>query len=246
MQNELNMARTVLLLDDLRKTESFVTDKTGVRMVELIAPRITLDPEQPLLKFGDVRSTPAKYCMAELEWYLSQDLSIKEIGKAAKIWQHVACKDGFINSNYGWCIFSDDNGNQYKHTLKELLNQDSSRRAAMIYNRPEMWYDYNINGRSDWMCTFATQHMIRDNQLISIVNMRSNDLIYGFFNDFFWQAWVHAKLYNDLKRAYPDLGRGHIVWLANSMHVYERHFKMLEGMAEWLRKEKGVRRGREW
>lgn len=237
MTNEQRLAGPIIGLDEARKEGRFVADKTGVKMVELIAPRIELDPRQPLLKFGDVRRTPTKYCAAELEWYLSQDLSVDFIGKKAKIWRDVACDDGFINSNYGYLIFSEENGYQYHHVLTELRKNPESRRAAMVYNRPEIWFDYNLNGRSDWICTFATQHMIRNGELVSVVNMRSNDVIFGFFNDFFWQAWVHDRLHADLKQTYSDLEPGRIVWVANSFHVYERHFDMLAGMADWCRED---------
>lgn len=244
MTNEQVLAGPILSLDSLRRNGDFVTDKTGVKMVELIAPRIELDPSQPLLKFGDARKTPEKYCDAELEWYLSEDLSVEFIGKRAKIWQDIACKDGFVNSNYGYLIFSEENGNQFQNTLNELRKNPESRRAAMIYNRPSIWEDYNVNGRSDYICTFATQHMIRDGdypdtgfgqapELITVVNMRSNDLIFGFFNDFYWQCYVHMLLYKSLLPEYPNLQLGKIVWVANSLHVYERHFGMLEEMAEF-------------
>jgi thymidylate synthase len=237
MTNEQRLAGVIIGLDEARIAGDFVTDKTGVRMVELIAPRIELNPRQPLLEFGDVRKTPVKYCAAELEWYLSQDLSTEFIGKKAKIWRDVSCNNGFVNSNYGYLIFSDENGRQYDHALQELIDHPESRRAAMVYNRPSIWTEYNADGRSDWICTFATQHMIRNGELVSVVNMRSNDLIYGLFNDFFWQAWVHDRLHADLKKHYPNLEPGRIVWVANSLHVYERHFDMLAGMADWCRED---------
>lgn len=233
--NEARLSQIVLIFNSMIDSEHFVTDRTGVKMVELIAPRIELNPKQPILKFGDVRKTPLKYCQAELEWYFSQDLSIEKIGKKAKIWKDCACKYGMVNSNYGWCIFSKDNGLQYEHVLDELLEKPESRRAVMIYNRPEMWKDYNVNGRNDFICTFATQHFIRDGELITVVNMRSNDFIFGLFNDWYWQAWVHNSLHHDLQKIkYPDLKIGKVIWIANSLHVYERHFAMIKKMANWI------------
>jgi len=233
--NEHRLAPVIHKLADQVRAEKFVTDKSGVKLVEIIAEPITLDPTQPILEFGEARKTPMKYVNAELEWYLSMDLRVDEIAKHAGIWAKVADSNGFVNSNYGWCIFSPQNGAQYENCLSELIAFPDSRRAVMIYNRPEMWQDYNRDGMSDFMCTFATQHLIRDDKLVSIVNMRSNDFVFGFFNDFYWQAWVHNHLLHALQRAaYPDLASGKIVWVANSLHVYERHFPMLLNIERWL------------
>jgi thymidylate synthase len=64
--------------------------------------------------------------------------------------------------------------------------------------------------------------------------MRSNDAIYGFFNDFAWFATVQERLLNDLRETYNDLEMGSLVHIANSFHVYERHFDMLDKMVSGL------------
>lgn len=246
MKNELVVGRICSDFAHEIEMGNFVESQNGQKTVELIAQRFTLDPKKPILEFGDIRKTQISYCKHELEWYLSQDLHIKKIGKYAKIWRDVAASDGTVNSNYGWAIFSDENYNQFDHCLNELRENPESRRGVMIYNRPKMWYDYNRDGMSDFMCTFATQHMIRDYgygpRLVSIVNMRSNDLIYGFFNDFYWQCWVHSYLLTKLQNTpnnkfLSDLKSGKMIWIANSLHVYERHFDMVKKMSDWYIKE---------
>jgi thymidylate synthase len=208
--------------------EDFVIDEHGNKTLELLAPRLELDPTQYILNFNG-RKTPVNYCKAEVEWYNSQSLYVKDIpGKVPKIWEMIADKNGKINSNYGWCIYSDENYNQYKSSLQTLLNDKNSRRATMIYTRPSIQVDYNKDSMSDFICTFATQQLIRNNELHYIVMMRSQDAIYGFFNDFYWQGVVYEKFYNDLKKKYSDLKTGKMIWIANSFHVYERHFDMLK------------------
>lgn len=93
----------------------------------------------------------------------------------------------------------------------------------MIYNRPTMWRDYNAWGRSDFMCTNAVQYLIRNGQLDAVVQMRSNDLIFGYKGDRFWQKYV-------LERLAADLGvpAGRIIWQVGSAHVYERHFYLVD------------------
>lgn len=210
--------------------QEFVIDKSGVKTVELIAPRIELNPEQPVLTFNG-RKTPLKYVEEELKWYLSQDLNIEEISKSASIWKDVSDKNGFVNSNYGYLLFHPSNFLQYKNCVKELNNNPETRRAIQIYTRPSMQYEYNKDGMSDFICTLSHQFMIRNNELISVVNFRSSDFIFGFFNDFYWFAYIHRMIYNDIHNM-NKISIGKLIFIPNSLHVYERHFDMLNKICE--------------
>lgn len=171
-----------------------------------------------------------EYADRELEWYKNMSLNVNDIpGKCPVIWKSTADEDGWINSNYGWCIFSPSNSLQYKNCLNKLIEDNSSRQACMIYTRPQMQYEWNINGRKDFMCTFATHQLIRNNKLNYIVLMRSNDAVYGFKNDLYWARFVAHKLIVDLHKANVNVDDEPIIyWHADSLHVYERHFKYLE------------------
>ena len=201
----------------LKEREMFVTDKTGSKMLEIIGASFIAD--EPSI-FGKVNYD---YVMREIQWYESQSLNVNDIpGGAPAIWNQVSDPDGWINSNYGWCIFSPDNGEQYHNALEELKRNPDSRRATMIYTRPSMWSDYNKNGMSDFMCTNAVQYLIRNNKLHSVVQMRSNDVVYGYKNDYAWQQTVLGKLSTDL-----GIEIGDIHWNVGSLHVYERHFDLV-------------------
>ena len=200
----------------------FVTDKSGVKCIEIINASFIAD--EPTI-FGAL----TEYADRELKWYQSCSLNVNDIpAPVPQIWQAVASKDGFINSNYGWCIWSEENGDQYSYCLNELLINKDSRRACMIYIRPNMQVEYKKDGMSDFMCTYSTQVFIRDNKLHYIVFMRSNDAVYGFKNDKYWHDHVHKILLNDLKDAYPNLELGTMYWNAGSLHVYERHFDIVK------------------
>lgn len=228
MTNEEILKPYLKILYDKMINCEFKIDKTGVKIVEIRNCHINnLNPLQPFLKFNG-RETPKAYVEKESKWYNSCSLNIKGYVDDVKIWQQVCDKDGFVNSNYGWCIYSKENYKQYNHVLQELKNNPSSRRATMIYNRPSMWVDYNQDGMNEFMCTYAVQYDITDNKLNAIVFMRSNDAIFGFYNDFAWQCEVYNKLYNDLEKIYSNLQVGVIDWNAASFHVYERHFDMLK------------------
>jgi len=201
----------------LLAAEQFVVDKSGVKMLEICSANFFAD--EPMI-FG----TPNQnYIDRELRWYESMSRDVNDIpGGAPTIWKQVADKNGMINSNYGWCIWSSENGNQYSRVLTELRTQPYSRRAVMIYTRPTMWEDYNRDGMSDFMCTNTVQYMIRDNRVHAVVQMRSNDVVFGFRNDYAWQKHVLDMLARDL-----ELEAGDIYWNAGSLHVYSRHFNLV-------------------
>jgi len=206
---------------------------TGATTIEIVNASFIAD--EPSI-FGEVNQD---YVQREEEWYNSMSLNVNDIpGGPPQIWKTVADKDGFINSNYGWCIYSSangfthyddivsqliDNDSQYTRCAIELRKNPESRRAMMIYTRPSMWLDYNKNGRSDFMCTNAVQYLIRNGELHAIVQMRSNDAVFGYKNDWAWQHHVLTKLAADL--AVPV---GNIFWNAGSLHVYARHYTLVD------------------
>ena len=211
-------------LSHLLMAKDFVTDKSGVRTIEIVnANFIASDP----LIFGAVNE---EYVQRELEWYKSRSLNVNDIpGGPPQIWKQVADKDGIINSNYGWCIFSAENNDQFYHVATELEERPDSRRAVMIYTRPTMWGDHNKNGRSDFMCTNSVQYLIRKGQIHAVVQMRSNDVVFGYRNDWHWQSHVLDRLIEVVNlRTGQGYTRGDIHWNVGSLHVYSRHFYLVD------------------
>lgn len=223
-----NSEQLLLVLSNLKHNldnNIFVIDGS-TKMVEVLNANMVLDPNDKIIKLNG-RQTPEKYVEQELEWYDSQDLSVNEIGKHASLWLKICSTDGMINSNYGYLIYSNENHNQYNNALLQLKDSKHSRRAIMIYNRPSIHTDSVKLGMSDFICTLAQHFFIRDNKLHSVVNMRSNDAIYGFFNDFYWFATVQQRFLQDVNKYYKEVEMGSLYYSANSFHVYERHFEML-------------------
>ena len=203
---------------DKLEDEEFVIDKTGVKMLELIGATFIAD--KPAI-FG---APNQDYIQRELEWYKSQSLNVGDIpGGPPEIWKQVASTTGWINSNYGYLIWSNDNWNQYEHARDELRVNPNSRRAVMIYTRPMIWADYNIDGMSDFICTNTVQYFIRDDKLQVVVQMRSNDVVFGYKNDYAWQEYVALMLCDEL-----GVELGDIIWHVGSLHVYERHFGLVK------------------
>ena len=97
------------------KNKEFEIDKSDVKVVELIG--VSFDVDEDTI-FGKINQ---EYAKKELNWYLSQSLNVNDLEDTPKIWKEVADPSGFINSNYGWCTFSIENGNQYENCKNELL-----------------------------------------------------------------------------------------------------------------------------
>jgi thymidylate synthase len=197
--------------------QDYVTDKTGVKTIEIV--NASFEVTEPTI-FGERND---EYVARELEWYESESLYVQDIpGKTPAIWKSVSSHNGQINSNYGYLIFSENNYSQYDNVLHELRMNPESRRANMIYTRPSMHTDAFVSGMTDFICTNNVQYFIRNDKLITSVNMRSNDVIFGFNNDYAWQEYVTDKLADDLN---IDIGPTH--WNVGSLHVYERHFNLI-------------------
>jgi thymidylate synthase len=73
------------------------------------------------------------------------------------------------------------------------------------------------------MCTNAVQYMIRHGALHAVVQMRSNDAVFGYKNDYAWQKHVLDRLSDEL-----NIPAGDIHWNVGSLHVYERHFDLVK------------------
>jgi len=206
--------------------KKFITDKSGVKTVEIVGSSFMIEPDELYVDhiFGDPNYA---YIAAELEWYDSMSLRVDAMGdKTPEIWTKVASKDGLINSNYGYLVYSEGNGSQFENVVMELSKNRDSRRAIAIYTRPSMHTDYNKNGMSDFVCTNTVQYLIRNNELNAIVNMRSNDAIFGYRNDFAWQRTMLERIALEL-----DLAPGEIYWQTGSLHIYERHFYLIHHYA---------------
>ena len=207
--------------------ENFTVDKTGAKTIELIGASFIAD--EPAI-FGTVNE---EYVQKELDWYDSMSTNINDIygedREPPQAWKYSANTHGEINSNYGFLILSDKYHNQYGQVIDELLRSPDGRRASMIYNRPEIWVEYNENDKNDFICTNAVTYYIRDNKLHCVVQMRSNDVVFGYKNDYAWQKHVLNTLAKDITAlSEEEITAGNIHWQVQNLHVYERHFDLVK------------------
>ena len=206
-------------IDELRD-KAFTEDRTGQKTIELLGASFLAD--EPAI-FGMPNQD---YIEAELEWYNSCSTNINDIHPdkdAPAAWQYAANDHGEINSNYGHLIFDEKLFNQYDRVCEELYDNPDSRRASMIYQRPSIWVEYNENNKNDFICTNAVTYYIRNEELQAVVQMRSNDVVFGYKNDIAWQQHILESLASDL-----NIEPGFIQWQVQNLHVYERHFHLVK------------------
>ena len=232
----MNNVQTIreYFINELRNGD-FTQDKSGQKTIELIGASFIADEASI---FGEVNQD---YVQAEIDWYLQGSTNINDIdygNKPPQAWQGAANKHGEINSNYGHLIFSDSYYRQFENALNELVWNQDSRRASMIYQRPSIWSDFNENGKSDFICTNAVTYYIRNGKMNCVVQMRSNDVVFGYKNDYAWQAYVLSEMVNQYNQdkimEHEEASRdmqldvGTITWQVQNLHVYERHFNLVK------------------
>jgi len=195
---------------------------------ELIQETLVIKDPSKCVVTNPARKISRDYLDKELKWYLSGDKNIKEIGKHASMWNNIADENGKVNSNYGEIVFFQELENytesQFCWVIESLCNDQDSRQAIINFNQPK----HKKEDVKDFVCCISVQYLIRDKKLISITNMRSSDLIYGFCNDFPFFAYLQQELLRRLNRGGLKLKLGMNIHTAGSLHIYEKHFPMID------------------
>lgn len=186
------------------------------------------DPSKNLFKYDDKSLTlPTGYVKKEMCLYLMATNDAKQFTKASKFWDNIKTKDGKINSAYGNLVFNpslNDGRSQFDWAFDSLKNDKDSRQSFMRYNNTFHQYDEN----KDLPCTFIQTFHIRNNELHSTVEMRSNDIIKGTTYDIPSFILFQRLMLLRLIEVYPDLKMGTYTHIASSLHAYSSDFELIE------------------
>lgn len=212
------------IFHDLKERGKYVRPR-GQLVLEIENYSYELPPYVRFQSF-ESRKLNVQYIKDEFLWYLKGDKFDVTIAEKAKIWQSIINSDGSINSNYGQYIFAGPK--QFDNVIKILSNDRDSRRASIVI----LGDDHLLSNTNDVPCTYALNFRIRDNALNMTVHMRSQDAIYGMGNDAPAFSFIHEMVLNALRSVYPDLKYGVYHHFADSFHVYERHFRMLDRLLD--------------
>jgi thymidylate synthase len=177
----------------------------------------------------------------ELAWFRSGSEKLSDMEPPVpQLFQACAGEDGRVNSAYGHILFSDQLGDKYIRTplfdrvVHTFLNEGKgTRHAVAIISDRDVHYLATKNGRNDFICTNALNFMIdADDRLHIIAQMRSMDAVFGYRADYSMWDYLMEYLLGNLELIYPEIKRGDITFQVANLHVYPRHFALLETEAE--------------
>lgn len=212
-------------------TNGMVNNARGTTSKELLDVAIVVEDPTKCLYENSVRGSQQKYIAAEFLWYYSGRNDVAFISKWAKFWETIQNPDGTANSAYGNLIFVEKNEygfTQYQWAIQSLMNDSSTRQAVIHFNKPKHQYLTN----KDFVCTMYANLHIRQNKLYMSVYMRSNDAIWGTPTDVAFFCSLQMQIHSHLKEFYPELELGSYTHVANSYHVYDRHYDLATRMLE--------------
>lgn len=206
-----------------------VNNARGTTSKEFLDACLVIEDPSQCLYTNSVRGSQYKYLAAEFLWYFLGRNDVAFISKHAKFWETIQNADGTANSAYGNLIFAIKNESglsQYQWALNSLIADSNTRQAVMHFNMPHHQYEKN----KDFVCTMYANLHIRENRLHMSVFMRSNDAIWGTPTDVAFFCALQMQILAHLKPTYPDLQLGQYSHIANSYHIYDRHYELAEKM----------------
>ncbi len=161
----------------------------------------------------DYRKFSTKYAEREWDWYMSGNRNAEKISLYAPIWANHMDEDGNVNSNYGWQWKRE---NQLEYVVEQLRSNKETRQAVVsIYDAKE-----HSEYKYDTPCTLSIHFQVLHDKLNMTVNMRSNDLWYGFCND----QYQFSNLLQMVAEM-VDLDVGTYYHFASNLHLYNKTIK---------------------
>ena len=222
------------IIKDVYSTPEFVSSPRGMKVKEILGYQFRITNPLHRIPYVSGREFSIHYMLAELLWYLSGNDSTEWISNYSSFWSKISDDGKTANSAYGARIFKphsrisstvDQTWTQWKYVIDELKKDPDSRRAVIHIRSPQD----SILANLDVPCTLSLQFFLRDDKVYMVTSMRSSDVILGIAYDIpaftIFQELLSLQLTNELGR---PIGIGDYIHMSASLHVYERHFKMVE------------------
>lgn len=216
------------LAKKIRDEYEYLSSPRGMNVKEALCVSFEITDPRDRYIYIPHRKWSASYTAAEVLWYFLGIDRTDWISYYAPFWNDISDDGVTANSAYGARIFEKHpriaKGRllQWQYVIDELKRDPDSRRAVIHIRTP----DDSIHAKKDVPCTLALQFFIRNGKLDLVVNMRSSDLILGIAYDIPAFTLMQEAMSIELG---VDMGR--YLHNSNSLHVYERHFEMLDKIA---------------
>lgn len=231
IQASSNVESMLQMYETVQNGYHMVARGSACRNVQNLA--IVFNANEPVITSFDARQFNLPYAKREWLWYLGADKFDSSIEQYATMWKKLKQPDGSYFSNYGQYIFgkndppesAETSQSQFEYVIDCLLRDPQSRRASIVLLDKDHLFLDNV----DTVCTYSINFTLQDGRLDMTVMMRSNDVIFGFTNDAFCFWNLYQFVYSILRqRMGPYIKQGFYTHITNSMHVYERHFIMID------------------
>lgn len=219
-------------LKSLLEEPEFVSSPRNMKVNEDLNVCLEITDPYECMFANERRSTQFKYISAEFLYYYLGRNDAEYISQYAKMWDSIKNEDGTINSAYGHLLFNTKNEHgftQYDWAFTSLVNDIDTRQAIVHFNLPKHQKEKN----SDFVCSMYGNFHVRNNKLYFTIHMRSNDAILGTPTDVPFFCSLQIQMYQHLKSFYPTLEMGSYTHIANSYHIYERHYDMVKEMLQY-------------
>jgi thymidylate synthase len=213
------------LIDRIYNNYEYKCSPRGQETREVLNVSFELADPRNRLPYIPERKFSLTYNTAEILWYLLGERSTAWIAYYGSAWSDISDDGTTANSAYGARIFrthervAGGRFTQWDYIISELKRDRDSRRAVVHIRVP----NDSIDAVKDVPCTLSLQFLIRDDALHLIVDMRSNDIIYGLGNDLPAFTFMQELMAFEL-----GVKVGRYMHNSHSLHVYEKHYGMCE------------------
>jgi thymidylate synthase len=117
--------------------------------------------------------------------------------------------------------------NQLDNAIASLKDDEHSRRAMVMIFKPEDT-DESMGFATRIPCSISYQFVIRNNKLMVIYYIRSNDYFKHFAIDIWLANAMQEYIVEQLKETYPKLKVGSLNYYCGSFHAYN------EDLSNWV------------
>lgn len=189
----------------------------GLKTKEIIAPEILLTNPKNRLAYNKDRRFGLKFAITEALLLFSSTNKVKYVSHYNKTLKNFSDDGQTLYGSYGLRI-----ADNIEKVVEKLKRDESSRQAVLtILQNNDPFVE-----TKDVPCTLSLQFLIRDNKLNMIVNMRSNDIMWGIPYDMFMFSVLQEAIANTL-----EIGLGWYIHRPASLHLYEKHYSLFEKVA---------------
>lgn len=116
---------------------------------------------------------------------------------------------------------------QLDNAIAALKDDIHTRRAMIMIFQPEDTME-SMGYQTRIPCSISYQFLIRNNKLIVLYYIRSNDYFKHFAIDIWLTQAMQSYIAEQLKETYPDLKTGSLNYYAGSFHAYN------EDLSNWV------------